>query len=158
MPHAYLSNLVHCVFSTKDRRSIIPTDLESKLHAYIFGISKNLGIELVAVGGTGNHLHVLIALPSKMPLSEVIQKIKCNSSRWIGEHGCSFVWQVGYGAFSVSPSHVQKVRLYIRNQAEHHQKRSFEEEFTDVLQKAGIHFDPNTVFESVPSCRTPQAN
>ena len=93
MSHAHAANFVHCVFSTKDRRDLIPKALEEKLWAYLFGIAKNLEVKLLAVGGTCNHIHLLICLPPSLPLAEVIQKLKANSSRWLGEHGLSFEWQ-----------------------------------------------------------------
>ena len=147
MSHAYIGNFVHCVFSTKDRREIIPASLQENLWAYLIGIAKNLGIETVAVGGTGNHVHILIGLPSKVPLAEAVQKLKANSSRWLGEHEIVFAWQKGYGAFSVSPSVLETVKAYIRHQAEHHQKRNFEEEFMALIRKSGLALDEHRVFE-----------
>jgi putative transposase len=141
MSHAYAGNFVHCVFSTKDRRAIIPPGLEARLWAYLGGIAVNLGVRMMAVGGTRNHVHVLIALPARLSLAEVVQKLKANSSRWLGEQGVAFGWQKGYGAFSVSPSMLEKVSSYIHHQAEHHRKRNFEEEFVAFLRKSGIEFD-----------------
>jgi putative transposase len=99
MGHKYPNVLVHLVFNTKNRESLIPPELQSKLHAYISGIGKN---KRIAVGGTGNHVHVLIALPSDVSVSKAVQLLKANSSRWMGEHHIFFQWQEGYGAFSVS--------------------------------------------------------
>jgi putative transposase len=141
VPQTYGANFLHCVFSTKDRKDLITPELRPKLWAYLFGIAKNLGIELLAVGGTTNHVHVLIALPPTLRLAEALQKLKANSSRWMGEQGISFEWQKGYGAFSVSLSLLEMVKAYIRNQEEHHRKRSFEEEFRALLQKSGIAYD-----------------
>jgi hypothetical protein len=81
-----------------------------------------------------------------MPIAEAVQKIKANSSRWIGEHGRHFEWQKGYAALSVSPSLVGSVRAYVLSQEEHHRKRSFDEEFMALLRKAGIVHDENRVF------------
>ena len=142
MPQTYAANFVHCVFSTKDRRDTIPPELQERLWAYLLGIAKNLGLELLAAGGTTNHLHLLIALPPKLALAEAVQKLKANSSRWLGENAIAFEWQKGYGAFSVSPSLLNTVQAYIRHQGEHHQKRNFEEEFLALLRKSGIACDP----------------
>ena len=98
------------------------------------------------LGGTRNHIHVLIGLPAKISLSEAVQKLKANSSRWLGEHNVEFEWQKGYGAFSVSPSMLGTVKAYIRNQAEHPKKRSFEEEFLALLRESGVAFDADRVF------------
>jgi len=108
----------------------------------MFGITRNLKIETLAIGGTSDHIHLLIALPVDRRLSETIRDLKANSSRWMSENGPRFSWQEGYGAFSVSPSQAPVVKQYIRNQDEHHKKRSFEEEFVALLQKSGIEFNP----------------
>jgi len=81
-----------------------------------------------------------------MPLGKVIQILKANSSRWLGEHGFDFAWQEGYAAFSVSASNVAVVRHYIEHQAEHHAKHSFEDEFVALLRKSGVVYDPKFVF------------
>jgi putative transposase len=94
-------------------------------------------------GGTTDHIHLLIMLPARIPLATAVQKIKGSSSRWMGE---GFAWQQGYGAFSVSPSQIPAVRKYIANQAEHHHKQSFEEEFVALLKRCGIEYDPQFVF------------
>ncbi len=82
---------------------MIPAEVQEKLWAYLIGIARNLRIEMLAVGGTRNHIHVLIGLPAKISLSEAVQKLKANSSAGLGEHNVGFEWQKGYGAFSVSP-------------------------------------------------------
>jgi putative transposase len=138
MRQTYAANFIHCVFSTKDRQDTIPPELQGKLWAYLLGIAKNLGVELLAAGGTANHVHLLINLPTTVPLAEAVQKLKANSSRWLGEHDLEFEWQKGYGAFSVSPSQLSAVQAYIRNQEERHRKRNFDEEFAAWLSKSGI--------------------
>jgi REP element-mobilizing transposase RayT len=146
MSHTYIANFVHCVFATKGRREIISVELQPKLFAYLAGIARNVGITLVAIGGTSNHVHLLISVPPTMALAEAVQKLKANSSRWMGEQGLSFEWQKGYGAFSVSSSLVETVRAYIRNQEEHHRKRTFEEEFLALLNKSGLNYEAGRVF------------
>ena len=86
-----------------------------------------------------------------MPLAEAMQKLKANSSRWLAEQGVSFAWQKGYGAFSVSPSLAETVKTYVRNQEEHHRRRSFDDEFLALLRKSGIEFDGRYVFDEVSS-------
>ena len=146
MSHSYPNVLVHCVFSTKERRDRIPDELRHKLWCYLAAVGRNHKIPVLEAGGTANHAHVLLALPGNMPLSEAIQALKANSSRWMGEHGIDFWWQEGYGAFSVSASNVGRVRDYIAHQAEHHRKRSFEEEFVALLAGSGVAYDPKFVF------------
>ena len=146
MSHAYSAAYFHCVFSTKERQDSIPVELRPKLWAYIEGTAKNLGIVPVAVGGTSNHAHVLLRLKPNMTVAEALQKLKANSSRWMGEHGLAFEWQKGYAALSVSPSAVGVVKSYVVNQEEHHRKRTFEEEILILLQRAGIPHDQRHVF------------
>ncbi|HEU5335419.1 MAG TPA: IS200/IS605 family transposase [Terriglobales bacterium] len=146
MSHSYPNVLVHYVFSTRERRPIIPENLQSKLWRYLGGIATNHRMSLLECGGTANHLHILLVLPSDMSLSKAVQVLKANSSRWLGEHGIDFAWQEGYGAFSVSASQLGAVREYIQNQAAHHQQRNFEEEFITLLKKCGVPYDPKHVF------------
>jgi len=146
MGHSYTSNLVHLVFSTKGRTEIIREELQPKLWAYMVGIGQNHGIELLATGGVNNHAHTLLSLPSSMALSKAVKTLKANSSRWMGEHGVRFSWQEGFGAFSVSPTQIPQVKAYIHGQAEHHRKRTFEEEFVEMLRLAGLQYDPRYVF------------
>ncbi len=139
MPHAFTSNLVHCIFSTKDRVDSIPDP--SALCRYMAGIAREKKIPLVIAGGTKNHLHVLIALPAAIALAEAMKVLKGNSSRWLNQHGCSFAWQEGYGAFSVSASNKRAVMAYIAEQPRHHEKRSFEQELMALLRKSGVDYD-----------------
>jgi REP element-mobilizing transposase RayT len=147
MAHKYPNLLVHCVFSTKGRQNAIPNELYPKLLRYLNGIGANCRVPVLAAGGTANHVHLLIALPSDMPVAKAIQTFKANSSRWMHEHGADFAWQEGYGAFSVSASHRDVVRRYVEHQPEHHKRRSFEDEFLKLLAKSGVSHDPKLVFD-----------
>lgn len=111
MAHTYSANFVHCVFSAKERGNLIPTEWQEKLYAYLIGIADNLGLKILAAGGTANHVHLLISLPPSLTLAEVVQKLKANSARWLGEHVGEFEWQKGYGAFSVSASLLTKEKI-----------------------------------------------
>jgi REP element-mobilizing transposase RayT len=143
MPHTYASNFIHCVFSTKERKPIIPPDRMQRLWAYIAGIGQGEGLTWLAAGGTINHAHLLFVLPAACSLAQAVQKLKGKSSLWMGP---DFSWQEGYGAFSVSASQIPAVKEYIHNQAEHHKNRSFEEEFISLLEHYGIEYDPKYVF------------
>jgi putative transposase len=143
MGHTYASNFIHCVFSTKGRKPLLGPDRIDALYAYFGGIAKGEGFTLIAVGGTNNHIHLLLALPPSYSLAHSIQKLKGSSSHWMGSW---FSWQEGYGAFSVSPSQVSIVKRYIANQERHHRKRSFEEEFVTLLQNCGVTYDPQYLF------------
>jgi REP element-mobilizing transposase RayT len=109
MSHSYCANLVHCVFSTKNRVPSIPGELQEQLWAYLDGIANNHHMPLLAVGGIANHLHLLVAIPQTTTVASAINRFKANSSRWLHEHGSNFEWRKGYAAFSVSPSQVPAV-------------------------------------------------
>jgi putative transposase len=143
MGHTYASNIIHCIFSTKDRKPLIPADRMHELYAYLGGIARSEGFSLIAAGGTANHIHLLFVLPAAISLANSVQKLKGSSSRWMGR---GFLWQEGYGAFSVSPSQLTVVKNYIQNQEKHHRRRSFEEEFIALLKNCGIEFDAKYVF------------
>ena len=144
MPHALISNLVHCVFSTKGRVNSIPDPRE--LGRYLGGVARAKNIGLIIAGGTSNHMHVLIALPAAIALAKAVQELKGNSSRWLNQKGRGFMWQEGYGGFSVSQSNKHAVMDYIANQPKHHAKRTFEQEFEAMLRISGIEYDPRYVF------------
>jgi putative transposase len=146
MGHSYVQNLVHCVYSTEGRRNLIKPELQGPLWAFKGSIAKQKDIHLITAGGTANHAHILIALHASLTLAKALQIIKAYSSRWMAEQGVNFKWQEGYGAFSVSPSQLETVVNYIRNQAKHHARRSFEEEFLFLLKSSGVDYDPRYVF------------
>jgi len=125
---------------------MIDPERREDLWAYMLGIARNEKIRMLAIGGVADHMHLLIALPPKMNLSKVVCDLKANSSKWMNEKGVRFAWQEGYGAFSVSPSRIVDGQRYIRNQAEHHKKRNFEDEFVDLLRRSGISFEEKYVF------------
>ena len=146
MGHSYCTNFLHCVFSTKGRRDSIPNEAQENLWAYIRGIADKEQVPLLAIGGTNNHVHLLVALPATTTLCQTISKIKSNSSRWLGENGIQFAWQEGYGAFSVGASQLSAVKDYIAHQVEHHRKRNFEEEFVALLKLYSVEFDLADVY------------
>ncbi|MGH9523635.1 MAG: IS200/IS605 family transposase [Terriglobales bacterium] len=127
-------------------RPSIPDEKLDELWAYLSGIADNHGVATIAIGGISNHVHLLIAIPQTMSVASAVNVLKANSSRWMHEHAKDFEWQKGYGAFSVSPSQVEPVKKYIRTQAEHHAKHTFEEEFVSLLGKCGVPYDPKHVF------------
>ncbi len=144
MSHTHAHNLLHCVFSTKQRRNLIRNPEE--LGHYVAALGYNKNIHVLAAGGTANHLHLLILLPQTVTLATAMQDLKANSSRWLRETSAEFQWQEGYGAFSVSQSQRQAIMDYVATQAQHHQKRSYEEEFLALLKNSGVEYDPRFVF------------
>lgn len=147
MSHSYIQNKLHVVFSTKERRKSIPHETQRELWPYIVGIGRNHQLSIAAVGGTEDHIHLLLELPGTITLSKAVQLVKSNSSKWLNETNAKgFAWQEGYAAFSVSAPNVQAVIRYIDNQREHHRKQTFEEEFLALLRRHGVDYDPRFVF------------
>ena len=140
MSHTYCSALFHCVFSTKERRPIIPFDLKDRLWPYIAGIARMNRFKALAGGGMPDHAHVLVSLPATMPIAKAIQLIKGGSSKWINDHlkRRSFAWQDGYSAFSIGISQVENTVRYIDNQERHHKRITADEELLRMLERHGI--------------------
>jgi putative transposase len=136
MSHAYSRNYIHLVFGTKECRPWIRD--RDRMHAYLIGIAKEYKIDVKSIGGTVDHVHLLLALPPKFSVATIVCKLKANSSKWMNESGHLFAWQEGYGVFSVSMSNLAAVSDYIGRQEEHHKKTSFREEFAEFLRKHGI--------------------
>lgn len=149
MSHTYTNILIHALFSTKDRqRSLIP-DIKDETFNYLGGVVNALGGQSVLVNGPRDHVHMLFVQPRTLSLADVMEKVKANSSGWVKDRWpeCRhFGWQAGYAAFSVSKSHAEQVKKYIRNQEMRHRKVSFIEEVVAFLDKQGIEYDPRYVF------------
>ncbi len=142
--------LLHVVFSTKFRFKCIFENWSDELYGYIGGTIKEHSANLLAAGGIEDHVHLLMKISPKFAISTTIQLLKANSSRWINERrlvNAKFSWQRGYSAFSVSESKAATVRNYIKNQREHHQRQTFEDEYLEFLRRHRITFDPRFVFE-----------
>ncbi|HLW83958.1 MAG TPA: IS200/IS605 family transposase [Candidatus Sulfotelmatobacter sp.] len=147
MSHTYISDLVHCVFSTKLRQNLIPPEIQPELWAFIGGVARENGFKALMVGGTENHVHILLSLPATLPVAKAMQLVKGASSRWMNETRThDFAWQEGYGAFTVGISQKAHTIAYIQSQAEHHRKRSFEEEFVAFLKRHDVEYDPQYVW------------
>ena len=141
--HSFTSCLIHCVWSTKNREPWLTPDLRERLWPYLGGIARQNQIKTLAIGGVADHVHILLSLPATLSIAKATQLLKGNSSKWIRDtfpKMRSFAWQEGYGAFSVGISGVDATVNYIRNQTEHHQRRSFRAEFIAMLQKHGLTY------------------
>jgi putative transposase len=146
LSHTYFQNLMHVVFSTKERRRIIPADMKERLWSYAAGICKGQKVFVHAIGGMEDHIHLLLQFPATLLVPKALNTIKVNSSAWMSSHTGAFAWQKSYGAFSVSKSNLAAVVRYIQEQECHHKKMSFEEEFIALLKKHGVEYDPRYVF------------
>jgi REP element-mobilizing transposase RayT len=122
-------------------------EIQDKLWPYLGGIAKTNGFRALAVGGTHDHVHILLSLPATLPVSKAVQLLKGGSSKWMNETlKTDFRWQEGYGAFTLGVSQKPDTVTYIQSQAEHHKKHSFEEEFLAFLKKHSIDYDPKYVW------------
>src|ERR1035441_3721340 len=129
MPSSYAALYYHLVWSTKLRTQFIQPAWKDRLYAYMGGILREQGNKLIVAGGMDDHVHLLCSLGRENSIRDIVQTIKTNSSKWLrSELSPNFRWQDGYAAFTVSPSAIPSVERYIRNQEEHHRKRTFEEE------------------------------
>lgn len=140
----------HVVFATKFRNRVLARSNDSLLYNYIGGIVGGFSGVLDSGGGVEDHVHLLVNIPAKIAVSDAIRSIKSNSSRWLNEQTWNtkdFEWQKGYGAFTVSFSQMDRVRSYIANQEEHHQRLSFQQEYINLLKKHDIDFDLRYLFE-----------
>jgi putative transposase len=143
MPSTYLSLHYHLIFSTKERRALIAEAWRERLHAYLGGTVRTIGGVPEAVGGTADHVHMLVGLRATHCLADVLWEIKRSSSQWVHETlGLTeFAWQEGYGAFTVSASGIAAVKRYILRQEEHHRKRTFQEEYVGFLSRSGVEYN-----------------
>jgi putative transposase len=136
--------LLHVVFATKNRRPDIQAPWRGQLHAYLTGTCCKLEADCLIAGGVEDHVHMLIAIPPTHCVSDLVREIKKASNGWIRESmGVpDFSWQSGYFVISVSPSGVDDVFSYIRDQERHHAKSDFRTEYEALLRKCGIEVDP----------------
>jgi len=142
---------LHIVFSTKDRRHYLQNnELRLKLHAYLAGICKNFESPAVIVGGVEDHVHLLCRFSKNKALADFLRELKRDSSKWIKSESRDpgdFHWQAGYGAFSISPSHVEALTRYIATQEEHHQRETFQDEFRRLCRKYDVSIDERYVWD-----------
>lgn len=150
MSQSLVKNYVHIVFSTKNRQPLIMLQHADNLYQYIAGICTNLECHALKIGGYNDHVHILCLLSKNIALVDLIEDIKARSSKWIKTKEASlvnFYWQHGYGAFSVTPSQIGIVSEYIANQQEHHQQKTFQDEYRSFLKKYKVDYDERYVWD-----------
>ena len=143
MPSTHTSLHFHLIFATKDRYPLIANEWKHRLHAYLGGLVRHLGGVPDEINGMADHVHLLVGLRPTHCLADVLEDVKGSSSKWVhDEIGSSkFAWQTGYGGFTVSPSQLEPVRKYIREQEGRHRKKTFQEEYVELLNRSGIEYD-----------------
>lgn len=142
--------LVHLVFSTKNRAPVLTPAIQKELHPYLAGTLNNIECPSIQVGGVENHVHAFFGLARTKSIAEVVETVKTSSSKWIKTKGAGFArfqWQLGYGSFSIGESGADAVVKYIQNQAEHHRKVTFEEEYRALLERYKIPYDERYVWD-----------
>lgn len=140
---------LHIIFHIKTGSPEIESEHLPRLHQYIGSLVNSTGCQVLCVGGTGNHVHVLLMFSKTESVAHVVEEMKRNSSRWVktlSPRYERFAWQGGYAAFSVSQSVVEKTRQYVINQGEHHKKVSFRDEYISFLKLYNIEYDEKYVF------------
>jgi putative transposase len=149
-PGTFTQMYVHVVFAVKNRKAILTKDIRKRVFEYMSGITTNLKHKSIIINGTSNHVHLLFGLNPSISISDTVHDIKRSSSLFINNEKlcpCRFLWQEGYGAFTYSRSQITEVYNYIKNQESHHKKRSFREEYIDILTKNEIEFDQQFLFD-----------
>lgn len=151
MPQSLAQIYIHIVFSTKGRAPFLKDKpIRDDLHSYLGGASNELGCPVIRIGGVEDHVHVLCRFGREIAVSSLVKELKRESSKWLKAQGPSladFYWQGGYGAFSISPGHVEILREYIANQEEHHRHETFHDEFRRLLTKYGVEWDERYVWD-----------
>ena len=150
MSQSLAKNLVHLVYSTKNRQTWIRREHQDGLHAYQAGIFREWESPAITIGGAEDHVHALFILSKNHALKKIIEEVKKGSSKWMKIDGPGipdFYWQAGYGAFSVSQSNIASVKHYIENQEEHHRKMSFQDELRELFRRHEIEFDERYVWD-----------
>jgi REP element-mobilizing transposase RayT len=151
MPQSLAQLYIHIIFSTKDREPLLCDGaFRKETYAYLAGICKGHESPAVVIGGAADHVHILNRLARTIDLATLVREVKRDSSKWIHEAAPQlrgFHWQAGYGAFSISPSHVDALVRYIENQEEHHRGVTFQDEFRRICNKYGVAIDERYVWD-----------
>ena len=150
MSQSLAKNLIHLIYSTKNRTPCLGAEIRLQLFAYQAGVLREWESPALVIGGVADHVHTLFCLSKNVALAKVIEEVKKGSSKWLKTAGTEFRgfhWQAGYGAFSVSESNVQEVKRYIEQQDVHHRTRSFQDEFRAFLRQHGVEYDERYVWD-----------
>jgi REP element-mobilizing transposase RayT len=138
------------VYSTKNRVPVLTDIIREPLHRYSVAVLENLSCRTTLVNSVEDHVHILFELSRTIPLSKAVEDVKKASSKWLktqGDQYAEFSWQAGYGAFAVSISDIALVREYIARQAEHHHRKTFQEEFLSLLEQHNLAYDERYLWD-----------
>ena len=152
MANTYTQIYIQIVTVVKGRQSLIPTARKTELCKYITGIIQNKSHKLISINGVPNHIHFLIGLNPAEALSDLVKEVKrcstnyINEQRWVRGH---FSWQSGFAGFSYSRSQLERVINYIENQEKHHRKKTFREEYLEMLKKFEVMYNERFIFDDI---------
>jgi len=149
MANTYSQLYYHIAFAVKGRKYLVSESWQDELYQYITGVIRNKNQKLMIVNGMPDHVHLLIGASPNCNLSDLVRDVKSNSSKWINEKNFlsgKFAWQTGFGAFTISHSHIEKIVHYIKNQQVHHKTKTFREEYQEFLKSCQINFDERYIF------------
>jgi REP element-mobilizing transposase RayT len=150
MANTYTQSYFHLVFAVKNREALIHKEWKNELEMYIAGIIGNHRHKLLAIGSMPDHIHIFIGYNVNHLIPDLVEEIKTSSNAWVRQKKYSrfkFEWQIVYGAFTHSHSQIDQVVKYIRNQPIHHKKKTFREEYLEMLRKNEIRFSDAYLFD-----------
>jgi putative transposase len=146
----YSQIYIQLVFVVKSRQNFLKKEFREEIFKYMSGIITAKGQKSIIINGVEDHVHLFIGLKPSMRLSDLVRDVKNNTTNFINEKQflkSKFSWQIGYGAFSYSHSHIDNVYQYILKQEEHHKKKSFKQEYMLLLKRFNIEFKEEYLFE-----------
>ncbi|MEB2774182.1 IS200/IS605 family transposase [Algoriphagus sp. D3-2-R+10] len=152
MANTYTQIHIQAVFAVQNRNSLIQNSWKDELYKYITGVVQNHDHKVLQINGMPDHVHLLIGFRPTQALSDLMQMVKEDSSKWINAKNFvkgKFSWQSGYGAFSYSKNHLPRVIKYIQDQEIHHSKRSFLEEYEKLLRIHEIEYEQRYIFKLI---------
>ncbi|HEY9004308.1 MAG TPA: IS200/IS605 family transposase [Mucilaginibacter sp.] len=152
MANTFSQIYLQFVFAVQHRQSLIPKQHKEELHKYITGLVQNRKAKMLAVNCMPDHIHLFVGFRPTVLISDFVKEIKVESNEFINDRGWikgKFNWQEGYGVFSYSQSHIDVVVKYILNQEKHHQKRSFKQEYVELLERFQIPFEDRFLFDFI---------
>ena len=148
MPQSLAHIVIHIIFSTKDRASVLTPEIRPELYSYLATIARKAGGECFRIGGISDHVHLAIRLSRTMTVAHLVEDLKTSSSKWLKTQGLeTFGWQNGYAAFSVGPKDLPALKNYIDRQEEHHRTRTFREEYRALLERCGVEYDERYIWD-----------
>lgn len=152
MANTYTQIHIQAVFAVKHRKCLIQKEWKDKLYGYITGIIQNYDHKVLAINGMPDHIHIFFGMRPTQSIAELMRIVKCDSTNWINDNLLTkqtFSWQGGYGAFAYNKSLVNIVIDYIKNQEEHHARKTFIKEYIEFLEKFEVDYDPDYIFKPV---------